>query len=162
MGLITGSKLNELKAVSDVMFPRKHSAPAWCESDAGHDQVKEIPRMKRAIPILFGGVLLALSGTLLAQDQSCAVPGLTTRWALSFCMTRSETDDEAHPEVSECFVKELQQRTSDSADEDCAANLVYKAAICSLAIEYERYEDSLASCVDSDDMIPSVVTHGIP
>ena len=76
-------------------------------------------------------------------------------------MTRFETDDDAHPEVSRCFLKELQHGLSGTTDEDCDANLVYKSAICSILIEYRIYDDSLASCVDSDEMIPSVVTDGI-
>jgi hypothetical protein len=39
--------------------------------------------------------------------------------------------------------------------------LAYKSAICSILIEFGLYEQSLASCVASDEMIPTVVTDGI-
>jgi hypothetical protein len=76
-------------------------------------------------------------------------------------MTRFETDDEAHPDVSTCFLKELQQKLTEGPEEDCAAYIAYKSAICSLLIEWHLYDESLTSCVDSDEMIPPVVTNGI-
>ena len=94
-------------------------------------------------------------------DASCQVEGLTVRWAMSYCMTRFETDDEAHPQVSECFRKELEYKLANGPDEDCDANVAYKSAMCSILIEFGLYEDSLASCVASDEMIPSVVTNGV-
>lgn len=117
--------------------------------------------MIRVVLPILGSMVLALPLTAFGADESCAVKGVTTRWAISFCMTRFETDDEAHPEVSTCFVKELEQKLSEGPEEDCAENIAYKAAICSLLIEYQLNEDSLASCVDSDETIPSVVTDGI-
>lgn len=96
-----------------------------------------------------------------STDESCPVAGLTTRWAMSYCMTRFETDDEAHPQVSDCFLKELRYKLANGPDEDCDANVAYKSAMCSILIEFGLYEESLASCVASDEMIPSVVTDGV-
>ncbi len=102
--------------------------------------------------------MAALSCTAVAADEGCTVKGLTARWALSYCMARSETDDEAHPDVSTCFSAELASRPS---ERDCDANLKYKSAICSLALERRGLEGSLAQCMDSDETIPSVVRDGV-
>ena len=117
--------------------------------------------MLRVFLTLIGSVLLTLPFDSIGSEESCPVEGITGRWAMSYCMTRFETDDEANPGVSECFLKELQQRIAGGPEEDCEANLAYKSAICSILIEWKTYEDSLASCVASAEMIPSVVKNGI-
>ena len=106
-------------------------------------------------------VFLTLPFNSVDAEESCPVEGITGRWAMSYCMTRFETDDEANPGVSDCFLEELQQRSANSPDEDCDANLAYKSAICSILIEWKIYEESLASCVASEEMIPSVVKNGV-
>ena len=117
--------------------------------------------MPRVFIALIGCLLSAFPFAAHSSEESCAVDGSTVRWALSYCMTRFETDDEAHPRVSACFRKELEQRQANDIEEDCEANLAYKSAICSILIEWKIYEESLASCVASKDMIPSVVKYGI-
>jgi len=117
--------------------------------------------VSRVSATIIGCISLALPFVAQASDQSCPVEGITGRWAISWCMTRFETDDDAHPGVSECYLKELRQKLADGPDEDCKANLVYKSAICSLLIEWEIYEESLTSCVGSKEMVPSVVKNGI-
>ena len=117
--------------------------------------------MPRVFVMPIGFLLLALPFGSRGSEESCPVKGITGRWAISYCMTRFETDDEANPGVSECFLRELQQKPANSPEEDCDANLAYKSAICSILIEWKSYEGSLASCVASDDMIPSVVKDGI-
>lgn len=117
--------------------------------------------MPRVLQALSCTLLLFLCDLALASDKSCAVGGITGRWAMSYCMNRFETDDDAHPDVHKCYMKELQQKLSKGPDEDCDANLAYKAAICAILVEYKLYEESLASCVDSDGMTPTVVTDGI-
>jgi hypothetical protein len=117
--------------------------------------------MLRIFIIILGSILLALPLVARGSGESCTVEGNTSRWAMSYCMTRFETDDDAHPGVSACFIKELTQKVADGPAEDCESNLVYKSAICSSLIEFGTYEQSLASCIASDEMIPSVVTDGI-
>ena len=117
--------------------------------------------MPRFFVTLIGFLLLALPFDSRGFEESCPVEGITGRWAISYCMTRFETDDEANPGVSECFLKELQQKPVNGPEEDCEANLAYKSAICSILIEWKSYEESLASCVASEDMVPSVVKNGI-
>ena len=114
--------------------------------------------MHRVFRTLICSLLLALPFVAQGAGESCAVEGITARWAMSYCMTRFETDDEAHPGVSACFIRELKQK---SADEDCEANIAYKSAICSILIGFGTIEGSLAECVASDAMIPSVVTDGV-
>jgi hypothetical protein len=123
--------------------------------------VDEFCQLARVLVTILGSMVLGLPGTALGADEACRVEGVTTLWAMSYCMTRYETDDEAHPDVSRCFLKELQQKLSEGPEEDCAANIAYKSAICSLLIEWQLYEESLMICVDSDETIPSVVTNGI-
>lgn len=106
-------------------------------------------------------VLLALPIVASGSELSCPVEGITARWATAYCMTRFETDDDAHPGVSECYLKELRQKLVNTPDEDCEANQTYKSAICAILIEWDLYEDSLARCVASDEMVPSVVKNGI-
>ena len=117
--------------------------------------------MLRCFVMFLSSVLLALPLETRGSDESCTVEGYSSRWAMSYCMTRFETDDDAHPGVSACYIKELTQNLSDGPDEDCESNLAYKSAICSILIEFGTYEQSLASCVASDEMIPTVVTDGI-
>lgn len=117
--------------------------------------------MLRVFVMTIGSILLALPLLALASEESCTVEGNTSRWAMSYCMTRFETDDEAHPGVSECFIMELQQKPADGPDEDCKSNIAYKSAICSILIEFGTYQKSLASCVASDEMVPSVVKYGV-
>ena len=110
---------------------------------------------------LFGSILLVISPSIAVASDSCAVKGITSRWALSYCMTRFETDDELHPAVSDCFIKELEQKATKAPEEDCEANLAYKSAICSILIESEVLKESLTNCVASEEMIPSVVKNGV-
>ena len=117
--------------------------------------------MLRVLLTPIGIVLLTLPIDSVGSEDSCPVEGITGRWAMSYCMTRFETDDEANPGVSECFLKELQERIANGPEEDCDVNLAYKAAICSILIEWKTYEESLASCVSSEEMVPSVVKSGI-
>lgn len=117
--------------------------------------------MLRFFVMVLGSILLALPLLARSADEACTVEGKTSRWAMSYCMTRFETDDEAHPGVSACFIKELKQKLADGPDEDCDFNLAYKSAICSILIEFGIYEQSLAGCIASDEMIPSIVTNGI-
>jgi hypothetical protein len=118
-------------------------------------------RMSRFFLTLIGLVLLALPFVALGSEESCPVEGITERWAMSYCMTRFETDDDAHPGVSQCYLKELQQKLAGGTEEDCEANLAYKAAICSILVEWKMYEESLASCVASEEIVPSIVKTGI-
>jgi hypothetical protein len=117
--------------------------------------------MPRVFVRLIGFLLLALPFDSRGSEESCPVEGITRLWAMSYCMTRFETDDEAHPGVSECYLKELRQKLANGPEEDCETNLVYKSAICSILIEWKLYGESLASCVASEEMIPSVVKYGI-
>ena len=117
--------------------------------------------MRSVSVTLIGFTLLVLPFVASGSEESCPVEGITARWAVSYCMTRFETDDEAHPGVSECYLKELQQQLADGTEEDCQSNLAYKSAICSILIEWKLYSKSLASCVASAEMVPSVVKHGI-
>lgn len=117
--------------------------------------------MTRVFLTILSSILLVLPAVARGTDESCMVEGITARWAISYCMTRFETDDDAHPDVSKCYLKELQQKLSKGPEEDCDANLAYKSAICSILIEYTVFEESLASCVESDKTIPSIVTNGI-
>lgn len=117
--------------------------------------------MTRAFITILGSMVLGLAGTAFGADEVCRVEGVTTLWAMSYCMTRFETDDEAHPDVSRCFLKELQEKPAAGPEEDCAANIAYKSAICSLLIEWQLYEGRLTGCVDSDETIPPVATEGI-
>ena len=117
--------------------------------------------MLGALLIILGSIMLTLPLLARGSDESCTVEGNTARWAMSYCMTRFETDDDAHPRVSACFLKELKQKLADGPDEDCDFNLAYKSAICSILIEYGTFERSLASCIASDEIIPSVVTDGV-
>jgi len=117
--------------------------------------------MSRVFMTLIGSLLLALPFAAHGSEESCPVEGITGRWAMSYCMTRFETDDDAHPGVSECYLKELRQKLADGPEEDCEANLAYKSAVCSILIEWKIYEESLASCVASEEMVPSVVKNGI-
>ena len=110
---------------------------------------------------LIGFLLLALPFDSCGSEESCPVEGITGRWAMSYCMTRFETDDDANPGVSECYLKELRQKLVNVPEEDCEANLAYKSAICSILIEWKLYEESLASCVASEEMVPPVVKYGI-
>lgn len=117
--------------------------------------------MLRIFLNILGSILVVLPLVARASGESCTVEGNTSRWAMSYCMTRFETDDEAHPGVSACFNRELTQKVAGVPAEDCDSNLAYKSAMCSILIEFGTYEQSLASCIESDEMIPSVVTHGI-
>ena len=117
--------------------------------------------MLRVFVVLIGCLFIVLPFVAYGSNESRTVEGITGRWAMSYCMTRFETDDEAHPRVSACFRKELEQRQANDIEEDCEANLAYKSAICSILIEWKIYEESLASCVASKEMIPSVVKNGI-
>jgi len=117
--------------------------------------------MPRVFVTLIGSLLLALPFDSRGSEQSCPVEGITGRWAMSYCMTRFETDDDANAGVSKCYRKELQQKLANGPEEDCEANLAYKSAICSILIEWKLYEESLASCVASEEMVPSVVKDGI-
>jgi hypothetical protein len=113
-----------------------------------------------AFVIILGSTALTLPLVAHGSNESCTVEGETARWRMSYCMTRFETDDDAHPGVSACFLNELKQKLADGPDEDCDFNLAYKSAICSILIEYGTYDQSLVSCIASDEMIPSVVTDG--
>ncbi len=117
--------------------------------------------MHRILGTLVGSLLLAMPFVAHGTEESCPVGGITARWAISYCMARFETDDEAHPGVSECFVDELEQNSVSGPEEDCESNIAYKSAICSMRIASGTYQGSLAECVASDEMIPSVVTNGI-
>lgn len=117
--------------------------------------------MLRVFVAIIGCLISTLPTIALGSEESCPVEGITGRWAMSYCMTRFETDDEAHPGVSSCFLKELEHTQASGSEEDCEANLAYKSAICSILIEWNIYDGSLASCVVSKDMIPSVVKNGI-
>ena len=75
-------------------------------------------------------------------------------------MNRYQTDDEAHPEVSACLAAELRLKWTNRKEKDCDTNLAYKSAICSIAIEDQRFDGTLAECVHSAEMIPSVVSEG--
>ena len=110
---------------------------------------------------LVGSLVLALPAVASDSGEACSVEGTTARWAMAYCMTRHETDDDAHPGVSDCYRKELQQKLVDVAEEDCPTNLAYKSAICAILIEWKLYEDTLASCIESEQMVPSVVKNGI-
>lgn len=115
----------------------------------------------RASVALVGSLLLALPTVASGSGEACPVEGMTARWAMAYCMTRFETDDDSHPGVSECYRMELRQKLVNVADEDCPTNLAYKSAICAILIEWKLYEDSLASCVESEQMVPSVVKDGV-
>ena len=117
--------------------------------------------MPRDFALLVVFLLLAMPLVSSSSEWSCPVEGITGRWAIGYCMTRFETDDEAHPDVSQCFLREMQQKLVNQPEEDCEANLAYKSAICSILIEWKLYEESLASCVASEEMVPSVVRNGI-
>lgn len=116
--------------------------------------------MPNIVVTIAGSLLLAVP-LVGSAEESCPVEGITVRWVISYCMTRFETDDEAHPGVSDCFHNELQKRPRNAPDEDCEANLAYKSALCSVLIEGNVYDESLASCVASDEMVPAVVKNGI-
>ena len=110
---------------------------------------------------LIGSLVLALPTVASGSGEACPVEGITARWAIAYCMTRYETDDDAHPGVSECYRKELQQKLVNVPEEDCPTNLSYKSAICAILIEWKLYDDSLANCIESEQMVPSVVKNGI-
>ena len=116
--------------------------------------------MIASIMTLAAAILLPFAALPSVSDESCPVPGLSSRWAMSFCMARHETDDLEHPGVSECFQSEWSSLDI-SFDEDCETNIQYKSAICSLSIEHERYDGTLAECVQSPDMTPRLITHGL-
>ena len=117
--------------------------------------------MLRYVVIVACLILLAVPSPAHDSDKACTVEGNTSRWAMSYCMTRFETDDDAHPGVSACYIKELKQKLAHGPEEDCDANLAYKSAICSILIEFRINEQSLAGCIASDEIVPSVVTNGI-
>ncbi len=105
-------------------------------------------------------LLMSAVSPVVADEESCPVPGLTSRWVMAFCFARYETDDPAHHGVSDCFANERVPQDKAVA-EDCETNLKYKSAICSLWIEYGTYEESLWQCVQSPETTPRVVTHGV-
>ena len=115
--------------------------------------------MLRIFVTLIGFLFIALRLVSAGAEELCPVEGITARWVMSYCMTRFETDDDAHPGVSSCYLTEL--HLANDPEQDCEANLAYKSAICSLLIEWEIYEDTLASCVASEEVVPSVVKNGI-
>lgn len=117
--------------------------------------------VKAANSVALGSIMFVVPLLAAASDNSCAVNGITARWAISYCMTRFETDDELHSDVSACFAAELEQLSTNESEANCAANLAYKSAICSILIERRTFRQSLSSCVESDETIPSVVKHGV-
>jgi hypothetical protein len=52
--------------------------------------------MRSVSVTLIGFTLLVLPFVASGSEESCPVEGITARWAVSYCMTRFETDDEAH------------------------------------------------------------------
>ena len=116
--------------------------------------------MLASIMTLIAAILLSVSALPTVSNESCPVPGLSSRWVMSFCMARSETDDLAHPDVSECFQSEWSSLDI-SYDEDCETNILYKSAMCSLRIEYDLYDGTLADCVTSSETTPRLITHGL-
>ena len=102
--------------------------------------------MMASITSLTAAILLSITAVPTVSDDSCPVPGLSSRWAMSLCMLRNETDDLAHPDVSECFQNEWSSLDI-SFDEDCETNILYKSAMCSIRIENDRYAGTLAMCV---------------
>lgn len=117
--------------------------------------------MLRVAKILITSLLLAAAPVSSSQDQACPVKGYTTRWAISYCMVRFETDDEANPGVSHCFLMELDSIADRGDDENCDANRAYKAAICAIRIERGGFGGGLMDCVLSDEETPRVVLEGV-
>lgn len=103
--------------------------------------------------------LLAAIAPASADESSCPAPGITSRWVMALCFARFETDDPAHPGVSECFMN-VRVPHDNAVAEDCETNLIYKTAICTLAVERGRFE-TVSACVQSRDATPRVVTDGI-
>ncbi len=116
--------------------------------------------MIASITSLAAAILLSFAAVPTVSDESCPVPGLSSRWAMSFCMARLETDDLAHPDVSECFQSEWSSLDIDH-DEDCETNILYKSAICSLSIDHGNFEGTLVNCVNAPEMTPRLITHGL-
>ena len=116
--------------------------------------------MIASITTLTAAILLSFAAVPSISDESCPVPGLSSRWAMSYCMATHETDDLEHPAVSECFQAEWSS-VDIAFDEDCETNISYKSAICSLSIAGGRYDGTLAACVSSPDMTPRLITHGL-
>lgn len=116
--------------------------------------------MRRA-KIISALLLLSAAPVGNSADQNCPVEGHTARWAMSYCMVRFETDDEANPGVSACFLQELESRVSRVQDEDCDANRTYKAAICAIRIEWGGFGGGLTECVLSTEETPRVVLEGV-
>ena len=114
----------------------------------------------RLIGVLAACGMPAWTGPTTAGESACQVAGYTPLWAMSFCMSLHETDDELHPEVSACFLAEQATIRLSSTENDCAMNLAYKSAICSLAVQHKSLDGSLLECISSEDMIPSIVTNG--
>ena len=76
---------------------------------------------------------------------------------MSFCMSIHSTDDEAHPDVMNCYLGELDALAVDGTEENCSLNLAYKSAICRAAVEFGRFEGGLMDCVKSDETVPRIV-----
>ena len=72
-------------------------------------------------------------------------------------MSIHSTDDEAHPDVMNCYLRELDALADDGMEEDCSVNLVYKSAICRAAVEFGTFKGGLMECVNSDETIPGIV-----
>ena len=75
-------------------------------------------------------------------------------------MSIHSTDDEAHPDVMNCYLGELDSLDDDVMGEDCSLNLAYKSAICRAAVESGTLEGGLMECVNSDETIPRIVEMG--
>lgn len=105
--------------------------------------------------------MLAVAPASKSADQECPVEGYTTRWAMSYCMVRYETDDEANPGVSACFLKELESIAARGEEEDCDTNRAYKAAICAMRIEFGGFDGGLTECILSEKETPRVVLEGV-
>jgi len=100
--------------------------------------------------ILFAGI---------SHSSECLVSGSTVLWTMSYCMSAHETDDEAHPDVSTCFITERSKQDKDM-EVSCSNNILYKSAICSLSKERGLVKLSAHECVTSESMIPSIVKNG--
>lgn len=106
-------------------------------------------------------VFLVIPGVVSGAESSCPVAGNTARWTIAYCMARFETDDGAHPDVTDCFLAEWSNESAETPEENCDANVAYKSAICAIMIEWDLYGGTLASCIASEETVPSVVKNGV-
>jgi len=124
--------------------------------------VKFLKRSSKVLFLVLASVLLsnvarAATDCKYEENCECSYPGITQRWAVSFCAAKLEVNvEENMDKIASCIEKAKPNRYPKM--DSCAKNKFWRKSLCILN---KRYFQSERECMTTQKGIPRMVGEGL-